>query len=430
MYVYVQGRRLPRQSASRKTPRLEDAHDLISKSLALCDGAQKKLDGFEDALPGVAQIRALNHPPKSECRPLTARASDSVRAYPFRERVLPGRAARPWTSTRQCSVKSPEGSADMPGTCRYRKGDEVECALRERNLLKQVELLEQKVRWLDEKLSNERNEKRKLDQKLKSVESVARCNAMPTHATSPAVRRRYHFAVESDGLNSTLASCGSSSLHDMSYFEVVVDRGSRATSNITPEESAERTRRYTRFSYSDRPYEVFAGENDEARFAAADGVRNATKILDSMQVSAWLDQTAPRSAADAVPLFILAKDLLRRLVSREITWDRSRVAQLESKVAKLEDELGDARYTIQEYEVIKREEMLIQRRAHEKEIADAKAEFQARFRGCVKKLTPLALKNGMLQSRVKGYQMRWREALNESPAQVSDAGASDAVVPP
>ena len=422
MYVYVQGRRLPRQSASRKTPRLEDAHDLISKSLALCDGAQKKLEVFEHALPRAAQIRALNHPPNSECRRLTPRASDSVRAYSFGERVLPGRAARPWTSTQPCSSKSP----NIPGTCRC----EVEYALRERNLLKRAEHLEQKVRWLDEQLSNERNEKRQLDQKLKSMESVARCNAMPTHATSPAVRRRYHFAVESDGLNSTLASRGSSSIHDMSYFEVVVDRESQATSNITPEESAERTRRFTRFSYSDRPYELFAGENDETRFSAADGVRNATKILDSMQVSEWLDQTAPRSAADAVPLFILAKDLLRRLVSREITWDRSRVAQLESKVVKLEDELGDARYTIQEYEVIKREEMLIQKRAHAKEIADAKAEFQARFRGCVKKLTPLALKNGMLQSRVKGYQMRWREALNESPAQVTDAGTSDAVVPP
>ena len=50
----------------------------------------------------------------------------------------------------------------------------------------------------------------------------------------------------------------------------------------------------------------------------------------------------PRSSADAVPLLILAKDLLRRLVSKEITFFDDRAGVLEARVRQLESNLAEA----------------------------------------------------------------------------------------
>jgi len=49
----------------------------------------------------------------------------------------------------------------------------------------------------------------------------------------------------------------------------------------------------------------------------------------------WLEGATPRSSADAVPLLILAKDLLRRLVSKEITFFDDRAGVLEARVRHL-----------------------------------------------------------------------------------------------
>ena len=405
MYVYVQGRRLARRRAAGPDQRIDDAHVLVDRSLALCEGAERKLLGFERALP-----RALEHPAANEyepVRPFTARPHASARAHSF-GLLRPSTGARPGL----------RGGAPFPfpDSCaqpaRLEDGTVRILEERERALLGRTEQLERKVQWLDQQLAVERKEKRQLGHQVKQSEAIAHANAL--HATPASVRRRYHFAVVGNELGSTL----SSKTNEMRFFEVVVERDRKTPVTTEAAENDEEITRFRRFAYSERPYEIFAGGTDETRMAAADGVASATKFLDARMVSAWLDQTAPRSAADAVPLLILAKDLLRRLVSQEVKWDHSHVTELERRVGELEAELREAQSLIKEYDARKHDEILLKQQEWQRELAQAKAEFRERFRACVKKLTPLALKNGMLQSRVQEFKRRWRDAIDEIPAQV------------
>jgi len=248
MYVYVQGRRLQRRvlhsaaPARQLTPRTEALDELISQSLELCENTERKLE----TVAGNLEARA-----EWDCNP-ARRPSASPRVN--------DPLFRPWTGrSRAVPVSSQRDGNEK----REIKSDELVRILEEREmaLLKRTEYLEHRATWLESQLSDARNEKRLLENKMKQLEAASRLNAVAEAKKIAAVRRRYHFAIAGDALDTSLTDL----VRDTGYFEVKFSKfGPR-------EESAgERIDRTVRFAYSDRPCDAFS----------VDGDVNAPNLLD------------------------------------------------------------------------------------------------------------------------------------------------------
>ena len=246
MYVYVQGRRLQRRvlhsaaPARQLTPRTEALDELISQSLELCENTERKLE----TVAGNLEARA-----EWDCNP-ARRPSASPRVN--------DPLFRPWTGrSRAVPVSSQRDGSEKI------KSDELVRILEEREmaLLKRTEYLEHRATWLASQLSDARNEKRLLENKMKQLEAASRLNAVAEAKKIAAVRRRYHFAIAGDALDTSLTDL----VRDTGYFEVKFSKfGPR-------EESAgERIDRTVRFAYSDRPCDAFS----------VDGAVNAPNLLD------------------------------------------------------------------------------------------------------------------------------------------------------
>lgn len=137
----------------------------------------------------------------------------------------------------------------------------------------------------------------------------------------------------------------------------------------------------------------------------------------------WLEGATPRSSADAVPLLILAKDLLRRLVSKEITFFDDRAGVLEARVLQLESNLAEAKHAVDNFDATRTKERQELQQHFEARLVQLNADWQKRFGECVKKLTPLAIRNAMLQSRVRKQTQRWQDVLAEPPEEVIERWA-------
>jgi hypothetical protein len=86
----------------------------------------------------------------------------------------------------------------------------------------------------------------------------------------------------------------------------------------------------------------------------------------------------------------------------------------------LESDLAEARHTVDNFDAIRAKEGQELQQQYEARLAQLNADWQKRFGQCVKKLTPLALRNATLQSRVRQQTQRWRDVLAETPGQVID----------
>jgi hypothetical protein len=241
MYVYVQGRRLPRRTTAPQTPRsaaparaprTEALDELISKSLELCDNAERKLETV------AGSLETLDGPPRRHPSAASGRSAD--------------RLPRPWTgSARAAAVCAPRAGQEQRGI----GADELARMLeeRERALLKRTEYLEHRATWLESHLGEARSEKRLLENKIKQLEAASRSHAVaPSKAT--AVRRRYHFAVAGDSLQSSLNDMA----RETGYFDV------KCRPPTAGDATGEGLDRHIRFAYTDRPCDAFFSMDEAA----------------------------------------------------------------------------------------------------------------------------------------------------------------------
>lgn len=215
---------------------------------------------------------------------------------------------------------------------------------RGRGLVKRTEALEHKTRWLNDLLTQEREEKRQLVQRLHHLETLQVSDTVEKSKCSLR-KRRYHFAVDGHVLDTSLAS----GIQEMAYFEVKIEPA--ATHDKHGEEDSEQVRQsYKRFAYSDRPFKAFATHKNSGCEESLKESGSTTKYVDHASVTEWLNCVLPRSNADAVPLLILAKDLLRRLVTKQGMWVETRAGKCEERIEQLEHDLAIAQRIIAKYE--------------------------------------------------------------------------------
>ena len=262
--------------------------ELLSKSLAMADSTGRNLqvvtDGLQAALPRESPaewdlaVSSAASTRWSFTRPCTGQTHASNSSTEAGDCILPT-IPRPSTCRTRLAGRSTAlmREREVHNIC-VRKSicDQGELVKtleeRERALIKRTEHLEHKAQWLNHQLTQEREERRLLESKIVHLEATMHSNAMK-NSKSALLRRRYHFVVDGDHLESSVGD----SNKQLCYFEVKVQ--SADTMENEGRNSTATLAHHTRFAYSDRPYEGFVSA-DHRDSACANVTQAAPTMVD------------------------------------------------------------------------------------------------------------------------------------------------------
>lgn len=288
MYVYVQGRRLPRRTWGEKdlpvwasTPRgqtsttgcLDELVNTMNYTISLCEGTERNLEHIEDEIRrknGNGEF-PLSRPWTGITRDSFVNTQDGGCSSSAGSRPMTGRS-----TYSRATVQSARGlrarAERYNGRTHEMEQDQVVKMLeeRERALVKRTEQLEKNSCQLNDQLRKERKEKEECEKKIKHLETLH--SDTLAHSKS-YLKRRYHFALDGDVLDSTFAG-----KQEMAYFEVKVEKDGHAASAEGIMDSAEGRAHAKRFAYSEKPYEAFLNAYDTAASALDSGIAYTSKV--------------------------------------------------------------------------------------------------------------------------------------------------------
>lgn len=401
MYVYSQGRRLKRREAGGKGKTIEQAvqvdsvdydelDSLLGKSLVLCDEAESRLDGLERTWSAAQSSFSsdLSSPNPSYSAPPTAGRSDA--------------------SPRRRPVQLDYFSASPPPLANSGKVSHLMVELE--NLKESLASMQQTNSKLKLQLADSIVANKRIETELKRCQEELRTRAQVE------ISRRYHFIKDADNLISTATPAGIKTLAKgitpvFSYFEVklphdetdrVADgKGHAASGQRSVDE--EKMAKFTRFAYSDAPSKhLFAEEEKNSK-------------IDPHVVAKWLTEVEPRTYTDAGVILLLAKDILRRLVKKELLFFDSQRSKNEAKIKFLQGKL-DTINNAHSKEIAKFElAMENLGRRHIKELNEVRAETSKRISMAKRDAVALKMKNISLQAKVDKVKHFWRDVQSVAP---------------
>ncbi|EKX52153.1 hypothetical protein GUITHDRAFT_102054 [Guillardia theta CCMP2712] len=197
-------------------------------------------------------------------------------------------------------------------------------------------------------------------------------------SNSDFVLRRYRFDAQGGGQETRLPA--------LRHYDVKMRRSSAAPSESELQYHMTTNRDYLRFYYTD-----YLGsppmEDSKPKFADDRG-----EAIEIQELCRWISSVNPRTRLESYPLFVLCKDVLNRIATKELKI-------IDSDKAELMDLLADAKNRIAELE---------------KKLADAQDEFREELDGLNKKWKQRLLDSTAETPRDDGELKLLREQLAAS----------------